>query len=106
MPKNFRSPIDIIQFKDLIYAIQGFKITNLRPDELGKINLNQCNSDEIGCQSLVDPILTLSTVEQQLTSNFILYFLTASFMEVDKLIFSILEEICRLQHTIVRLVET
>merc|ERR1712130_344319 len=29
-----RSPVDIIQFKEVIHAVQGFSIVNRRPDEL------------------------------------------------------------------------
>ena len=40
-----RSPIDILQFIDIIHTSQGSTITNKRPDQLGEILLSQYFSD-------------------------------------------------------------
>ena len=42
-----RSPIDILQFIDIIHTSQGSTITNKRPDQLGEILLSQYFSDII-----------------------------------------------------------
>ena len=39
-----RCPLEIIQFKELIHAAEGFKFNNIRPDQLGKYKIHHQNT--------------------------------------------------------------